>query len=84
MTPGEINCYHFDSFTVFSRRIVQGSRLRLLFSSPNSLYMQKNYNSRGVVADESGQDARTAHVTLYHDPEHPSYPELPLVTSGCQ
>ena len=43
--------------------------------------MQKNYNSGGVVADESGQDACTAHVTLYHDPEHPSYLELPLVTT---
>jgi uncharacterized protein len=81
VTPGEINCYQFDSFTFFARRIARGSRLRLLFNSPNSIYMQKNYNSGGVVADESGQDARTAHVTLYHDPEHPSYLELPVVTS---
>jgi hypothetical protein len=81
VTPGEINCYQFDSFTFFSRRIARGSRLRLLFDSPNSITMQKNYNSGGVVAGESGQDARTAHVTLYHDPEHPSYLELPLVTN---
>jgi hypothetical protein len=84
VTPGEINCYQFDSFTFFSRRIARGSRLRLLFDSPNSIYMQKNYNSGGVVAGESGQDARTAHVTLYHDPEHPSYLELPVVTSNAQ
>jgi hypothetical protein len=45
--------------------------------------MQKNYNSGGVVAGESGQDARTAHVTLYHDPEHPSYLELPVVTGDA-
>jgi predicted acyl esterase len=32
------------------------------------------------VAEESAQDARTAHVTLYHDEEHPSYLELPIVT----
>lgn len=81
VTPGEINCYQFDGFTFFARRIARGSRLRLLFDSPNSIYMQKNYNSGGVVADESGQDAATAHVTLYHDPEHPSYLELPVVAT---
>jgi hypothetical protein len=43
--------------------------------------MQKNYNSGGVVAEESGKDARTAHVTLYHDAEHPSCLELPVVKS---
>jgi putative CocE/NonD family hydrolase len=75
---GEMNRYEFDGFNFFSRRIAQGSRLRLLITSPNSIYIQKNYNSGGVVADESGQDARTAHVTLYHDADHPSYLELPL------
>ena len=33
---------------------------------------------RGVVADESGKDARTAHITLYHDSDHPSYIEIPV------
>jgi putative CocE/NonD family hydrolase len=80
VTPGEINRYEFDGFTFFSRRIAKGSRLRLLLSSPNSIYWQKNYNSGGNVAEESGQDARTAHIVLYHDAEHPSFLELPLVT----
>jgi len=79
VTMGEINRYEFDGFTFFSRRIAQGSRLRLLITSPNSIHIQKNYNSGGVVADESGKDARTAHVTLYHAAEHVSYLELPLV-----
>jgi len=79
VTMGEINRYEFDGFTFFSRRIAQGSRLRLLITSPNSIHSQKNYNSGGVVADESGQDARTAHVTLYHAADHLSYLELPLV-----
>lgn len=77
--PGEINLYTFDGFTFFSRRIAKGSRLRLVFSCPNTIYMEKNYNSGGVVAEESGKDARTAHVTLYHDKSHPSYLELPVV-----
>jgi len=79
VTADEINRYEFDGFTFFSRRIAQGSRLRLVITSPNSIYIQKNYNGGGVVADESGQDARTAHVTLYHDADHPSYLELPVV-----
>jgi hypothetical protein len=49
---------------------------------PNSIFLQKNYNSGGNVEDESGADARTAHVTLYHDAQHPSYLELPLVTGS--
>jgi uncharacterized protein len=76
---GEINRYEFDGFTFFSRRIIKGSRLRLVISSPNSIYIQKNYNSGGVVAEESGKDARTAHITLYHDAQHPSFLEVPVV-----
>ncbi len=59
----------------------KGSRLRLTFASPNSIQLQKNYNSGGVVADETGADAHTAHITLYHDAEHPSYLELPIVAT---
>jgi putative CocE/NonD family hydrolase len=76
---GEINCYEFKSFPWFSRRISKGSRIRLLLRSPNSYALQKNYNSGGVVADESGKDARIAHVTVYHDAQYPSVLELPLV-----
>ena len=76
---GEINRYEFDGFNFFSRRIAKGSRLRLVFSSPNTIYLEKNYNGGGVVAEESGKDARTAHVTLYHDAEHMSALELPIV-----
>jgi hypothetical protein len=80
--PGEINLYTFDGFTFFSRRIAKGSRLRLVVTCPNTIYMEKNYNSGGVVAEESDKDARTAHVTLYHDTVHPSYLELPVIRSS--
>jgi putative CocE/NonD family hydrolase len=76
--PGEINQYVFSGFFFFSRQITKGGRLRLVIRAPNSIYWQKNYNSGGEVAAESGKDARTAHVTLYHDAEHPSYLELPI------
>ena len=43
-----------------------------------TIYLEKNYNSGGVVAQESAKDARTAHITLYHDAQHPSFLELPI------
>ena len=81
VTPGEITRYEFNQFWFFSRRIAKGSRLRLVFWSPNSIYFEKNYNSGGTVAGESGKDAKTAHITLYHDADHPSYLEIPVAKS---
>jgi putative CocE/NonD family hydrolase len=78
VTPGQIEPYTFDGFAYIARRLGRGSRLRLLFRCPNTIYLQKNYNGGGVVAQESAADARTARVTLYHDPDRPSYLELPL------
>ncbi len=79
VTPGEINLYTFDGFTFFSRRIAKGSRLRLIISCPNTIYLEKNYNHGGVVAKNQARMPRTAHVTLYHDEDHASYLELPVV-----
>jgi len=81
VTPGEITRYEFKQFWFFSRQIAKGSRLRLVFWSPNSIHLEKNYNSGGVVAEESGKDAKTAHITLYHDSDHPSYLEIPVAKS---
>ncbi|HKS73298.1 MAG TPA: CocE/NonD family hydrolase [Terriglobales bacterium] len=79
VTPGKIERYEFSGFTWFSRKIAKGSRLRLVFQAINSRQTEKNYNSGGVVADETAKDARTAHVTVYHDSEHPSALEIPVV-----
>jgi putative CocE/NonD family hydrolase len=70
--------YKFDNFTWFSRRIAKGSRLRLVFSCPNSINLEKNYNAGGDVARETAKDARIAHISLYHDAEHPSSLQLPV------
>jgi putative CocE/NonD family hydrolase len=79
ITPEEINSFEFTGFTFFSKRVLKGSRLRLLICCPNSIFIQKNYNSGGVVAEETDKEAQTAHVTLYHDADHPSYLDLPVV-----
>jgi uncharacterized protein len=76
--PSEIARYEFHSFTWFSRQMTRGSRLRLQITCPNSINLEKNYGSGGVVALESGKDARTAHVAVYHDRQHPSYLEIPV------
>jgi putative CocE/NonD family hydrolase len=81
VTPGQVTRYDFHTFQFFSRRIAKGSRLRVVISSPNSIYLEKNYNSGGVVAEETAKDARTAHIALYHDAAHPSALELPVVRS---
>jgi hypothetical protein len=82
VTPGEINRYIFDGFFFFSRRISKGSRLRLLIKSPSSIHIQKNFNGGGIVAEESGADSRVAKIVIYHDSDHPSYLEVPIVDDG--
>ena len=78
LTPGEVNRFEFSGFTFFSRRVSRGSRLRLVIQSPNGIQLEKNYNSGGVVATETRKSARTAHVTLHHDPKNPSVLEIPI------
>lgn len=76
--PGQAVRYELAGFPWFARRVSKGSRLRLVVSCPNSTQIQKNYNSGGVVADETAKDARTAHVVLFHDAAHPSALEIPI------
>jgi len=70
--------YDFERFTFVSRLIRKGSRLRLVVGPINSIYGQKNYNSGGVVAKESMQDARAITVKLFHDRSHPSVLLVPF------
>ena len=77
--PGSLERYDFTGFTWFSRRVSKGSRLRLVLNSPNSIFSEKKYNSGGRVEEESGKDAHVAHVSVYHDGDHPSALEIPIV-----
>jgi len=76
--PDEIVKCNFDPGLFVARRLMKGSRLRLVVYSPNSIFWQKNYNSGGVVADETAKDAHTAHIKIYHDAQRPSSIDLPL------
>jgi putative CocE/NonD family hydrolase len=75
---GEIVKCDFNPGLFVARRLMKGSRLRLVITAVNSILWQKNYCSGGVVAEETAKDARTCHVQIYHDAEHPSTIQLPL------
>jgi len=76
--PGEIVRFDFNPGLFVARRLMKGSRLRLVVTAVNSTSWQKNYCSGGVVADETAKDARTCHVQIYHDSTHASTIQLPL------
>lgn len=81
--PGTINKYVFDKSLFFARQLGKGSRLRLIISCLNWPYLEKNYNSGGVVAEETGKDARTAVIKLYHDKKYPSVLQLPISAANA-
>lgn len=74
--------YEFRTFTFASRMVSKGSRLRLVFAPVLSINLEKNYNSGGVVADESIKDARTVTVQLFHDKAHPTVLYVPIAAQS--
>src|SRR5688572_7424302 len=78
LKPGEIVKCEFAPGLFVARRLMKGSRLRLVVSAPNSIAWQKNYNSGGVVSDETAKDARTANIQIHHNATHASMIQLPL------
>ncbi len=77
--PGETVRCDFAPGLFVARKLAKGSRLRLIVSAPNSIYFEKNYNSDGVVANETAKDARTATVRILHDSAHASVLDLPML-----
>ena len=78
---GETVRCDFNPGLFIARRMAKGSRLRLVVSAPNSIYFEKNYNSGGVVANETAKDARTAHVRILHDGQRASVLDVPIASS---
>ncbi len=70
--------YDFERFTFTSAEVRKGHRLRLVIGPNDSIYSQRNYNTGGAVALESGRDARVVTVFLHHDELHPSVLDVPL------
>jgi uncharacterized protein len=70
--------YDFNGFTFASRLVSKGSRLQLVLSADNSSGIEKNYNSGGVIADETIADSRTVTVALFHDAKRRSALYVPV------
>jgi uncharacterized protein len=78
LKAGEIVKCEFNPGLFVARKLMKGSRLRLVVTAVNSIFWQKNYCSGGVVAEETAKDARTCHVQIHHDTQYPSAVDLPL------
>jgi putative CocE/NonD family hydrolase len=76
--PGEVVRCDFNSKLFVARRLMKGSRLRLIVTAVNSIFWQKNYCSGGVVAEETAKNAHSCYVQIYHNDEHASSIQLPL------
>ncbi len=83
LKPGQVAEIPFD-FYWMARRIPAGARLRLTIAPLNSPNYQKNYNTGGRVGYERLEDARVAHVQVFHDAQHASSLTLPLAAKNPQ
>jgi uncharacterized protein len=89
VTTQEPLLYDFHDFTFASRLLRKGSRLEVVLSAANSIQIQKNYNSGGVVADETIEDSRPVTVKLFHDAKRRSALYVPFAapqasgSAGC-
>jgi predicted acyl esterase len=75
--------YDFNDFTFASKLIGKGSRLLLVLSAADSIQFEKiqyekNYNSGGVVADETIADSHAVTVALFHDAKRRSALYVPI------
>ena len=76
--PDEMFFCKFDSPYITALEVEKGSRLVLMVSEINSVYLQKNYNSGKDVSKETEKDAQQAVINIYHSPESPSYIKIPI------
>lgn len=73
--------YDFNGFTFASRLVRKGSRIRLVLSAANSIQNQKNYNSGGVLADETIESSQAATVKTFHDSKRRSALYIPIAAA---
>jgi predicted acyl esterase len=81
MAPGQTVQIPFE-FNWLARRIPAGARLRLTIAPLNSPNYQKNFNTGGRIGYEKIEDARIAHVRIFHDAQRASRLTLPLAAVG--
>lgn len=78
LTPGKIEKYAIDmraTSNVFKR----GHRIRVEVTSSNFPHTDRNPNAFIDLSTATEKDFVVADQTIYHDAEHPSYVELPII-----
>jgi hypothetical protein len=75
--------YDFNRFTFASRLVRKGSRLVVVLSAANSLEYQRNFNSGGVVADETAQGSHPVTVRIFHDAKRRSALYVPFAVAAA-
>jgi putative CocE/NonD family hydrolase len=77
LKPGEQVEIPFE-FRWAAWRLPAGAQLRLVLQPLNSPNYQKNYNTGGRIGYEKPEDARVAHISVFHDGKRRSRLILPL------
>jgi putative CocE/NonD family hydrolase len=77
--PGMVYLYEIKSMYMFSRRLLKGSRLRLLVGYLDGSQYQKNYNTGGDVSYETGSMGQICTIRLHCSADYSSSLELPVV-----
>ena len=81
IAPGQTVQIPFE-FNWLARRIPAGARLRVIIAPLNSPNYQKNFNTGGRMGYENIEDARIAHIKIFHDAQRASRLTLPLAAVG--
>jgi uncharacterized protein len=85
VTPGAIESYDLTPGRWFAMRASKGSLLRVVLRSVNSPDLQKNWNARKPVAEQTAEDAHRESIRLVQTAQHPSTISIPFgeIASQC-
>lgn len=78
LEPGTPYAFEID-LVATSNLFLAGHRIRIDISSSNFPRFDRNPNHGGVIAEATSADFMTAHQTVFHDAERPSFIDLPVV-----
>jgi uncharacterized protein len=78
ITPGKIERYALNMWAT-SNVFKKGHRIRVEVTSSNFPYADRNPNAFVDLSMATEKDFVVASQSIYHDSEHPSYIELPII-----
>ena len=78
LTPGKIEKYAVNMWAT-SNVFKKGHRIRVEVTSSNFPYADRNPNAFVDLSRATEKDFVIASQTIYHDAEHPSHVELPII-----